>query len=162
MKSWIALLLLSFVWMCSSGQCCRCALFSLERYFCGGDYMVRVHVNGKSVEESSPDDRLVGLPASYFRVTAYDVDVRDVFKANATIKSWLESEAKIWVDGFAAHCGTTLFKGRDFIIAGRFRDNKLWVSACGYARDVNLLSKSDKKFFDEKKYQTIDCRSLAD
>ena len=136
--------------------CCRCASFKPEHYYCRGDYMLKVRVNGKTTIDSD-NDRSMVLPASYYRLTAYDIDIKQVFKANETIKCLLQSEPKIWVDGFAAQCGTTLFKGHEFVIAGRVRENKLWASACGYARDITFLSANDKKFFDEKKFETIDC-----
>ena len=148
--------ILSMVPLCLT---CRCAAFRPEHYYCRADYVLKVRVKGKNTVRSDDDHSGTGLPSPYFHLTTYDIDVKDVFKANSTIKGWLRNEPKIWVDGFAAQCGTTLFKGHDFIIAGRVRDSKLWASACGYVRDVSLMNENDKKFFDQKIFKTIECES---
>ena len=125
---------------------CRCVRqFTVEQHFCDSDFMIEVEVNSERQSNASITNDL----------PFYVIRIRHIFKANDTIRDVLLTEKKLWTS--PTSCAIWLNKYHDYIVGGRFTDNKPNIFGCDFARQPNTLDEEQKKFFYRKKYQTIQC-----
>ena len=144
---------------------CSCRFVNVEHYFCNADFVIKANITGKTVIKTEADRIQEQNPPPfsiiYFRLTSYDIDVLEVYKANERVGTVLEGDAKIWVNKIASQCGIGYSQGDVYVIAGGIKDNKLWAPACGYSKMTRWMDSKDKKFFDQQQYKTFNCSSLT-
>ncbi|GFQ86871.1 tissue inhibitor of metalloproteinase [Trichonephila clavata] len=114
----------------------------INGHYCVADFVAVVRVKSQGKGDSG--------------ITAYHIKVKKEFKMTEKARHAL-SQGLIWTSSHEAACGVTLHPTR-YLIAGRIRGEKPFVSLCHFVQEWPKLSSKQKKGFRKLYQQGCRCR----
>ncbi|GFV95559.1 tissue inhibitor of metalloproteinase [Trichonephila clavipes] len=123
-------------------ELCSCFYSHPQEHYCVADFVAVVRVKSQGKGDSG--------------ITAYHIKVKKEFKMTEKARHAL-SQGLIWTSSHEAACGVTLHPTR-YLIAGRIRGEKPFVSLCHFVQEWPKLSSKQKKGFRKLYQQGCRCR----
>lgn len=140
---WFLLGAFCFVSFFNDTNACSCIYSHPQEHYCSADFVAVVRVKSRGKGDGT--------------TTAYHIKVKKEFKMTDKARHAL-SQGLLWTSSNEAACGVTLHPTR-YLIAGRIRGEKPWVSLCQFVQEWPTLSSKQKKGF-RKLYQQ-GCRCMV-
>ncbi|XP_054721448.1 tissue inhibitor of metalloproteinase-like [Uloborus diversus] len=128
--------------MITDTNTCSCFYSHPQEHYCVADFVAVVRVKSRGKGDG--------------HITAYHIKVKKEFKMTDKARHAL-SQGLIWTSSHEASCGVTLHPTR-YLIAGRIRGEKAFISLCHFVQEWNKLSAKQKKGFRKLYQQGCRCR----
>ncbi|KFM62985.1 Tissue inhibitor of metalloprotease, partial [Stegodyphus mimosarum] len=121
---------------------CSCMYSHPQEHYCVADFVAVLKVKSRGKGDGA--------------ITAYHIKVKKEFKMTEKARRAL-SQGLIWTSNHEAACGVSLHSTR-YLIAGRIRGEKPFVSLCHFIQEWPKLSAKQKKGFRKLYQQGCRCK----
>ncbi|KAG8201111.1 hypothetical protein JTE90_028779 [Oedothorax gibbosus] len=126
----------------SEVELCSCFYSHPQEHYCSSDFVAVIRVKSKSKGD--------------YGIMAYHIKVKKEFKMTDKARHAL-SQGLIWTSSHEAACGVTL-KPTRYLIAGKVRGDKPFISLCHFVQEWPTLSPKQKKGFRKLYQQGCRCK----
>ncbi|CAN8006567.1 unnamed protein product [Ixodes pacificus] len=125
---------------------CSCMRFHPQEHYCTADFVALVGVtNSKGSGVPNP-----------LAPRSHGIELLRLFRGGPKAM-WALAEGLLWTPGNDGLCGVSLHENVRYLVTGSLHGAKPWVSACGFVRPWNSLTRKQRKGFQRLYQQGCRC-----